>query len=227
MISKDNPQFLRNPNQGLKSQEVLSSDIVVDESGLLSGTTKIEAIGYASRRRNRQIEDQDSFEDFVTNGIGSDLDDLVVTRPDSLVTATATDTFATEFDFELEGLAEVIDEEIYLRPALYKCLEKNIFVTENREFPVEFGYRSKSTEIANYALPESSQIVEMPENVMIQNEYFTYRRMISSFAGKLNYMRMFEIKNPTVPPHDYATLKENYAKVVDADLEQVVLRLGN
>jgi len=225
VIEKDNPQFLRNPNEDLKSIEILSSEVAVTESGKFSGTTAIQSIGYASRRRNRQIEKQSSFEDFIVNGIASDLDDLVITQPDTSATAAATDTFSSQFGFELDGLAEVIDSEIYLRPALFKCLEKNIFVTENREFPVEYGYRSKSTEVVNYILPSGSQVVEMPQNVIIQNDYLTYRRTISNFAGKLNYMRMFEVKQNTVPPGDYPALKESYARIVDADLEQVVLRL--
>lgn len=77
----------------------------------------------------------------------------------------------------------MIDDEIYLRPALYSCMDKNIFVSEKREFPIEFGFNAEHTELNVYAIPESYEIVELPENVIIQNDYFVYRRMIFRISG--------------------------------------------
>ncbi|MCZ6820216.1 MAG: DUF3857 domain-containing protein [Calditrichaeota bacterium] len=224
VIEKDNPQFLHNKNEDLKSKETIESEIAISADGRLTGKTRLTATGYACRGRNKQLEKDQNVMDFISERLGVLHDDFSVRHADSSLAATASDTFTTSFEFELSDFAETIDDELYFRPALYQCMEQNIFVSEKREFPVEFGYRSKAVELSTIELPEGYLVAEIPENKMIKNKYFQYRRMVSTFAGKLNYLRQFEITEHFVPAKDYARLKADYARVVDADQEQVVLR---
>ncbi len=226
LVEKNNPQFIRLPNTDIKSRESIQSDVHFGSQKQMRGTTKLQSIGYASRLRNRQLENEDSVEDFISSRIASDIDDFTVVKADSMLKAVAKDTFATEFEFELNELVEVIDDEIYIRPAIYSCMEKNVFVSEKREFPIEFGYKLKNTELNNIYISEGYEVVEIPENVIIANKYFTYRRVISHYDPlKLSYVRSFEITESTVPPDEYLNIKNDFARIVDADHEQIVLKV--
>ncbi len=227
ILEKDNPQFIRNPNRGVKSQSFVQSKTAISQDGLVTGTADVRAIGYASRRCNVEVENSDSIEDYISDEFAGDLDGIEITRLDTVLKATASDTFKTEFDFELPGFAEIIDDEIYVRPALFHCMSKNVFVSQKREFPVEFGYRSKGTELNTITVPVGYDVVEVPENKVINSKYFTYRRMVTNLGEQLVFSRTLELKNHTVPATDYEQLKHDYARIVDADQEQIVLRAGS
>lgn len=165
---------------------VFQDEIPTKEANL-HGKTKVLSAGYASNRCHRQLEEDKKVFDFVSNQFGDGLDEYEVISADTTITPAARDTFELAFEFELRDFAEMIDDEIYLRPALYSCMDKNIFVSEKREFPIEFGFNAEHTELNVYAIPESYEIVELPENVIIQNDYFVYRRMIFRISGASDF----------------------------------------
>ncbi|MFQ5650728.1 MAG: DUF3857 domain-containing protein [bacterium] len=224
VMAPQNPQFIHHPNQDIKSEERVESQIKLTASGELRGSTRICSIGYASRKRNAQMVEEGDIDAFLSNNIASDLEDFDITGSDTAIAPVASDTFATAFDFELANFVEVEEDEIYFRPALYQCMSKNVFLSDQREFPIEYGYRSKQVEVNTFYLPEGFQAVEGLEYRTVDNKYFTYQKMVVSAGEKLIFTRIFELKQHTVPPTTYQELKHDYARVVDYDQEQVVLR---
>jgi len=224
VIQKNAPQFIRNPNGGLKSQESVQCEVHVEPSGTVLGSAQVQSTGYACRNHNCALQTSKSVEDFLADEFGANLENLELAGTDTTLKAVATDPFQTKFDFKLENFAEVIDDEIFMRPAFFKCKQKNDFAAEKRVFPIEFGYRSKSTELNTIHVPAGFKIVELPGSKVIRNKYFKYTRSVTNLDDRLSYLRIFEVTDYFVPAADYARVRRDFARIVDADQEQVVFR---
>lgn len=226
MLDKKLPKHIVNSDAGLKSQESWQLETHVDNGGNISSNVSLSSTGYASRNRNRQLDGSDDVKDFLTSQIAADLEDVEITNHDAKLIAAAQDTFATAFEFKVPEYCEVIDNEIFIRPVLFERYERNPFRSAQREFPVEFGYPWKTTEINMIYLPDGYEIAESPSNLRINNKFFSYRRMVTKLGNRVSYVRMLEISTQYVSPADYDQLRSEFARIVDADQEQLVFRMS-
>ncbi len=227
IVEKGDVNFVKIPRNALKGQEILNSQVEVDIHGTLHGKTQVTATGYASLALNRKLDKYGNIEEFLHNVFGEDNSNFEITDSDSLLKPAAKDSFTTNFKFTVNEFAEMVEDEIYFKPGLFHSMDKNLFVSETREFPVEFGYRFNLQEYIIYTFPREFEIVEIPQNVMIRNKYFVFYRVLTrdrSNPNKLIYSRKFMLLKHTVPPSYYSNLKKFFAVIVDADQAQVVLR---
>lgn len=224
MLDQEHAQYVTNTNEGLKSEETFELETGIDSQGKITGKAKMWSAGFASRNRNDQLDGSDDVRDFLLSYVGDDFENIEITDLDSTLSAAAQDTFRTTFDYALEEFAEILDDEIFVRPSQFKCLIKNPFRSEKRDFPVEFGYRWKTLEINTIHHPDGYELAEAPSNLTIKNEYFSFTRMVTKLKDRLSYTRIFEILKDEVAPAHYSKLRSEFARVVDADQEQVVFR---
>ncbi|MBN2425857.1 MAG: DUF3857 and transglutaminase domain-containing protein [Calditrichaceae bacterium] len=229
LVEKDNASFLDIPNVGLRSISIIESNLILSGSGKLQGSSQILAIGYGSRDYNSDLYEHKKMDKLVQEELAAHLDNFTVTESDSNLKAAPSDTFRTAFSFELGDYAELIDDEIYLKPGFYLGRNKNIFISEKRVFPVEFGYKRKTIETNYYTLPAGYAVTEFPEEVIIENKYFRYQRTIIPVQQNpmiVGFARQFEIKELVAPAEDYSIVKNDYAKIVDADQEIIIIKKG-
>ncbi|MCB9500825.1 MAG: DUF3857 and transglutaminase domain-containing protein [Deferribacteres bacterium] len=227
MLKKEDASMVPIPNEGIRSRETIESVIDLRADGSLSGTTNLVSIGYAAVDRNYDLENSDTVEKFIREEYGEDIDGFEVQTCDSLLRALPRDTLETEFSFKTGAIAELIDDEIYLQPLLFYAQKENIFKTEKRNFPVEFGYLSKSVELNHINLPPSFEVVELPDPVLVNSEFFTYRYTIVATPGndrQLTATRYFQLKKDYIRPSDYSRLRQYWARLVDGDQIQLILR---
>jgi hypothetical protein len=227
LVEKDNSVFLEIPNEEIRSIDIIESNIELSPEGGLQGSSEILAIGYASSDYNRKLYEHKKIEKLIKKDLTAHLNNFMVKESDSTLTAFARDTFTTKFNFDLENYAELIDNEIYLRPGMYFSQNKNIFASETRVFPVEFGYRRKSIETNYFLIPNIYTVPELPKEVIIENKYFRYQRTIIPVQKNpliIGYSRQFEIKELIAPPEDYSLVKNDYSKIIDADQEIILLK---
>jgi len=230
LVVKDNTSFMKNPNTGLRSYETVESTYEISNEGLLKGRSALKSIGYAALNRNQQLFKHKKFDKLVVNDIADNSDKYTVTVYDSSLQPVPCDTFKTRFESELSDYAEIIDHEIYLKPALLFGEETNIFRSEKRSFPVEFAYRFKEIELNHFVLPDGYILTEMPKEIVIGNKYFRYHRTTVVESQKpftIRYSRQFEVKELKVPPSDYSIIRNDFAKIVDADQEVLIIKSGN
>lgn len=180
IVEKGDVNFLKIPRNALKGQEILNSQVEVDIHGTLHGKTQVTATGYASLALNRKLDKYGNIEEFLHNVFGDDNSNFEITDSDSLLKPAAKDSFKTNFKFTVNEFAEMVEDEIYFKPGLFHSMDKNLFVSETREFPVEFGYRFNLQEYITYTFPREFEIVEIPQNVMIRNKYFVFYRVFES-----------------------------------------------
>ena len=227
LIQKDNASFLQIPNSELRSVEVIESQLALSSDGLLNSESEILAIGYASANYNKNLYDNKTMFDLLTDDLADGIEGFTVTESDSNLIAVPSDTFTTKFKFELENHAQIIDDEIYLKPGIFFTKNKNVFISEKRSFPVEFGYLWQTIETNYYTLPKEITLSELPKEIVIENDYFKYQRILVITKKNpltIGFSRIFEVKDLVAPTEEYTRIRNDYSKIVDSDQEMVILK---
>ncbi|MDD3273603.1 MAG: hypothetical protein PHV46_06100, partial [Bacteroidales bacterium] len=73
-----------------------------------------------------------------------------------------------EMSISIENAVEEIGGEIYIYPMLYERMMHNPFKTNDRKYPVDFGYKIQESVTVNIKLPEGYQVVSFPKSIKFQ-----------------------------------------------------------
>jgi len=136
--------------------------------------------------------------------------------------------------FEYYYLATIINndeqakEMITLDPLIFEKQESNPFRLEDRQFPVDFIYPRKSTQIIRIVLPEGYVVDQMPENIAValpdNAGFFRYRTIHSGQQIQLS-VEVF-INKAFFPYAEYADLKAFYSMMVQKQAESIIIKKG-
>jgi hypothetical protein len=226
-VAKETQNIISIPNTGIGSREQMDSRIVVSPDGTAEGDGVLLCTGYSSVRKNAALARTKDVKRFLAKDVYPDVDGLVVTQTDSTLKPAAADTFSVKFDFTVGGLAEMAGGEILLKPFLFNREDKNIFVSEKREFPVELNHRMVWFEKNVFQLPDGYELIELPKDSYLGNNDLSYSRRIETVSKqplKISCSRSFQFQSLLIPDGRYAELKNCYARIVDADQERIILR---
>jgi len=212
------------------SRELSLLHIKINKTGDLEGKTRIRMTGNASRQRNRQLARKMDITKVINENICGSLDGFELIETDTTVHARASDSLNLEYTFKLSEFVEKIDGEVYLKPAILSGFTKNIFASPTREFPIEFGLRFENMEQNTFDLAGNYSVAELPESKTIDNRFFIYRRSVVPELGNpgvIKYSRTFRIKKIYIPAQSYDKVRDDFAKIVDADQEMIILKPVN
>ncbi len=130
------------------------------------------------------------------------------------------------FAFEATNEVEAIGDELFFSPLLFLKNQENIFKSDDRQYPVDFGYGFAREFSVNIKIPEGYTIVSKPENIALalpeNMGKFVYRTTIS--GNMIQVVANKTINMPLVAAQYYFSLKEFYNQIVEKENEQIVLK---
>ena len=131
-----------------------------------------------------------------------------------------------QFTFVLENQAEVIDNEVFFSPLLFLKDKENIFKSEERKYPVDFGYGFTNSFILNIKIPEGYQVTELPKSGRYQlpQNVGSFSIQIAESNGTLQVVVHETIAKSLITSDYYPALKEFYDQIIRKENEQVVLK---
>lgn len=131
-----------------------------------------------------------------------------------------------KFSFEAQNQVEVIGDEIFFSPMLFLKNAENIFKSDERKYPVDFGYGYTHDYMVTIAIPEGYKVTEAPQSGILKLPdsmgQFIYQLSIKSSMLQLHVTE--KISSPLILTEYYPALKEFYNKVIAKENEQVVLK---
>lgn len=130
------------------------------------------------------------------------------------------------FNFVSYNQIELIDNEIYFPPLLFLRDKESIFKSNEREYPVDFGYGYTNTYMISIKIPEGYEVSEFPKSEMFKLPdnigAFSFR---SKVANQMVQIVVNEtINTPFLLPDYYPVLKQFYTQLIEKENEQVVLK---
>tara|TARA_R110000850_G_scaffold203228_1_gene329512 strand:- start:129003 stop:131018 length:2016 start_codon:yes stop_codon:yes gene_type:complete len=130
-----------------------------------------------------------------------------------------------DFSFVKENAYDKIGDKIYIQPLFFLATSKNPFISETREYPIDFSYPQSETQLVNITLPEGYQVESLPESAILQlpDEVGEFKFMISENQNGIQLSVSSEIRATLLPSLYYEALKKYYAAMVEKQTEKIVL----
>ncbi len=198
-------------------------NIKLDEEAFVTGSCRAmfsELIALNYRNNYNKVNNQDLIGKLEKENGNIEISELKVLNEDDISKA-----LAHTFSFESDNQVEIIGDKMYFSPLLFLTEKQNPFKLENRTYPVDFGAPFEEKYTVSINIPEGYKVESKPENVGLglpeQMGSFKFATILK--GNKLQVLASTKINSPVISPMYYASLKEFYKKLVDKQLEKVVL----
>ncbi len=198
-------------------------NIKLDEEAFVTGScramfSELMALNY--RNNYNKVNNQDLIGKLEKENGNIEISELKVSNEDDISKA-----LAHTFSFESDNQVEIIGDKMYFSPLFFLTEKQNPFKLENRTYPVDFGAPFEEKYTVSINIPEGYKVESKPENVGLglpeQMGSFKFATILK--GNKLQVLASTKINSPVISPMYYASLKEFYKKLVDKQLEKVVL----
>ncbi len=208
----------------IPSENRYSIQCSIDDAGTLNGVFNAHYLDYAAhdyRVRNESRNDEtkedrfkkqysiDEIENYLVKGL-EDFGKGVVERS----------------NFIDENQIEMIDNEMFFSPLLFLKDEENVFKSNEREYPVDFGYGFSNIYRINIAIPSGYEVSEIPEQKAFKLPdnlgMFSYKSNVIN--GEIQIVAKEVINEPIITSDYYPVLKQFYNQIIQKESDQVVLK---
>jgi hypothetical protein len=196
----------------------------LDEDFVISGKTMRRLTQYNAfnyREAVKDFENDDYLEELKKEYKDVDITDLDIRNKDE-VKKPITEIF----NFEYEEAIEEAGENIFLTPLLFLTATENPFKAEKRTYPIDFNFPIMDKFMLTIKIPESMEIVTLPENanISLENKLADFKYRISATRNVIQILYEFQINSGIIPTRYYPEIKELFKLVVDKNAQKVVLK---
>ena len=198
--------------------------ITLAADGSISGKSREQlydynALNFRDRYANLSIDSH--IERLENNFKGVDFEDFVLNNKTDL-----SKPINLEYAFKSDAAVDIIGNNMYIKPLLFHKMESNPFVSEEREFPVDFTFPRNDKYTYTYNIPEGFEVESLPETFVLsfQNDLLNFKYQVVQRGQTIQVSSSLDLNVPIITSNYYPTLKEFFAKVVEKMNEQIVLK---
>ncbi|WP_298756632.1 DUF3857 domain-containing protein [uncultured Psychroserpens sp.] len=184
----------------------------IDKDQNVTASIDFETTGYhALPIKESYFEDEEKF----INAVKNEFNFVTISNFEVPIKDKTSKKFITKFD--VQNTAELIGNNVYFNPILFKFFKKNPFRLQQRSYPIDFGYKDTYIYKIKVNVDESYNILEIPENT---NLVLPGREAAVLFSAQktnnevLLYFKL-SFNRATYAPNYYEALKEIMSKVID------------
>ncbi|MBD0850807.1 transglutaminase domain-containing protein [Maribacter arenosus] len=131
--------------------------------------------------------------------------------------------FLERFKFESESA--INGNMVYLNPFIIHFFNKNPFTTENRDYPIDFGYPRNYKYQMNFHIPDGYAVHELPENRVINlgEESALLKFYHQEAENQLLFLFDLKLNSTHFTPENYDALKQLFAEVTEIQQNSLVI----
>ena len=224
LVILEDPQWIDISAGAIQARQV---DVIaqIDATGGVTGQLRCTDKGYSALASRHELQ-EDGEEAFIRDSILKDLPEADLVEF-SLDGAEDTDKpVKSTVSFSASGVGQAVGDMLYVNPMLMGRIEANPFKLQERNFPVDLGYRRDHKYTFILTLPEGYEVQEQPPNIAVQlpDDAGVYMRVVEAVGNQMTVLNRFVLAKPRYEPEEYEALREFYDRVVAAQAQQVVLK---
>ncbi|WP_299603077.1 transglutaminase domain-containing protein [uncultured Aquimarina sp.] len=196
----------------------------IDDQGVAKGKMNVNYRDYLAhdfRVDNGAKDDQSRAQRFQKEYGISELDEYTVKGMKAYGKG-----ISEKFNFMIEDQIEAIEDEIFFSPLLFLRDKENIFKSDDRKYPVDFGYGFSNKYMLNIKIPDGYTVAECPKTSAFKLPdnlgKFSFRSNVVN--GIIQVVVDETITAPVIPANYYPAIKEFYNQVIQKENEQIVLK---
>ena len=207
------------------NKKVTMYNLEMTEDHGLKGDLSMISTDYAAldlRKKYHSFNGMDEFlDDFKKEKVGLIINSSQIDNLDSIYKPVI-----ENYKVEISSTVNSMGDELYILPMLYDQVTENPFKSEERQFPVDYGYRSENTVITTLKVPEGYTINSLPTKVVLRmpdnSATFLYDAVNNGSEVKITGKLI--IHESMIATDQYLNFKEFYDQLVKKEAEPVILK---
>ncbi len=133
------------------------------------------------------------------------------------------DTVKTQYSVRAEDYVIQTSEGILIIPFPFTSRFKNPFRKRTRKMDIVYSKKLTVERRAEWELPEGVKIIKLPEDTMLDNDYFFFERKVKQKDGKVVATAKYVRKKMIIPEKDYKSYRKFYKKYIKALKSPIVI----
>lgn len=212
-----------NLGTGMKDKEAIKVNIVVSESGKITGNVTLQHYGYAALSfigTKSTTTEEKYLKNLQAEIKGFTITNYKATESKQVMTEPHIETFDIEFENQdANGSIQ------YISPFVYPTFGKNPFKTERRTYPVDLGVPVDVSYFITITLPSNITIDDLPSGNLVALPNNGGKALVNTTlnADKATVSFVVSLAKPVYGVGEYPALKAFFDKVVA--YENVMLAL--
>jgi hypothetical protein len=206
-----------------KARTMINADLALDAQAILKGKLSFVYDGYDAHKI-REGYFKKGEEDFLKGFLSNRLWTVEKTEFQNVndVNVSAKQIH----DVIINEHATTAGDVIYINPFVTNQLKDNVFKSQAREYPVDFGAPQEETYIAKITIPEGYTIDEVPKSrvLMLPGNAARYSYNMTVNGSIVTAVSTLQVNKSLFVQTEYADLREFYNQVVAKQAEQIVLK---
>lgn len=207
-----------------QSKKAINMMIAIDAKGKVSGKYSVYRTDYeafAFREKNSGMNQQNYLEKVENNLKGVQISDYSIENSKDF-----SKPVIENFTFTTDNECEMIGDKMYINPKLFFTQTKNIFVQEERQFPIYFGCPRQEKLNLNIDIPDGYVVESLPKSIKIQTGENVCSFVFNSVTSdsKIQIVIAEDVNKGIVSSDFYGVLKKFYQQMIDKQNEKIVLR---
>lgn len=160
VIDPKNPEFVEITTNANYNKFVMCTGNIIDDS--LVGKLQFKYKGYAAALEREQLKSDG--EEYMHDAVNPD-DILVLTNPMFVNRDKNDKPLLTQVDYSMSLNSMKTNELLYINPFKVYGSFKNIFISKERDFSIDFNFPVIVTYMYSITIPDGYIIEDVPENV--------------------------------------------------------------
>jgi len=208
------PRFNSNKN--------VRAELTLNEGAEFTGNLSINRNGYFASKQRKIISsknEDDYLESFENKNPHIEVEEYNNINLDLLEKA-----FTENFKINI-SLIDNLTNKTRINPFFFFRTKENPFKLKERNYPVNFGYPSKSTYALKLKIPENYKITQLPKDLAISlpNKGGHYILKTNVKGNVLNIFLRFSINKIEYSVNEYYSLKEFYKQIIIAESSYIII----
>jgi len=202
-----------------KNGTMVQAKMKLELDGSLNGDLSLTYTGYEARNFNGEKNKSSTPQDLYNSKENWDLNSYEYSDKGPL-------QCEEKLNLSINAAAEELGEMIYFKPILSREEFENPFKSITRIYPVQFVAPFTNRYVGIIEVPDSLEIVSVPESARISlpNNSGSMQYSINAAGNLLIVNQIFQISNTQFLAEDYDALREFYTLVVGKIAEPIVLK---
>lgn len=224
LIKPDGTSQMVELTPNVHSKSIVNLMASVKEDGIVSGRIRNQYFDYYAlnfRDKHADKTEESYIESLEGKFKGLEIEEYKIANKKELSKQVVED-----FTFKNSGLVDKISDKLYFNPMLFLAQTLNPFVSEKREYPIDFVFPKQEKTTISINLPEGYTVESLPKAAVIKMDEnigsFSYE--IVNVGNQIQVSVTQTLNWIVVPGNYYGILKNFYKSLVEKQTEKVVLK---
>ena len=187
----------------------------LDEQSKIKGKLTISSRGNKAFLKRQHIAKFNSLEEYWEK-LDEEMPNVTLTKSSIQNLEEIDQLLIEEFDVIVDVSNQMEQDILLLAPNVIDRISYNPFKAQERTYPVDMGFKSKTLYSVKLTIPDRYEIAEKPQNASLALPESTakYRYVTQVNGNQLEILQSLAFNKPIFSVDEYFSLKELYSRII-------------